>query len=129
MRIHLLIIVVFAVTALSGAAFGDYEIAWHMIDGGGGTSSGGQYILSGTIGQHDAEYSASDDYELLGGFWPGGLLCMVDFYHFSRFAELWLQSGPELAADLYEDNAVDYLDLELFVDEWLCYCPYGWPLK
>ncbi|MHC4458309.1 MAG: hypothetical protein ACYS0I_14730 [Planctomycetota bacterium] len=32
-------------------------------------------------------------------------------------------------ADLHEDNIVDELDLKLFVDEWLYYCPLGWPLK
>jgi len=28
-----------------------YEISWYTIDGGGGTSSGGLYVLTGTIGQ------------------------------------------------------------------------------
>ncbi len=27
------------------------------------------------------------------------------------------------------DGDVDLADLRLFVDEWLCYCPQGWPLK
>jgi hypothetical protein len=108
---------------------GQYELSWSTIDGGGGTSSGGQYTLRGTIGQPDAAYSAGGSYELLGGFWPGEPLCIVDFYHFARFAELWLESGPGLAADLYEDDIVDFLDLKLFVDEWLCYCPYNWPLR
>ena len=40
-----------------------------------------------------------------------------------------LETGPGLAADLYEDNIVDFLDLKLFVDEWLYYCPLDWPLK
>ena len=31
-----------------------YAIDWHTIDGGGGTSTGGVYAVSGTIGQHDA---------------------------------------------------------------------------
>ena len=31
----------------------NYEIKWHTIDGGGGTSAGGSYIVRGTIGQHD----------------------------------------------------------------------------
>ena len=37
---------------------GQYEISWYTIDSGGGTSSGGSYVLSGTIGQADAAYSA-----------------------------------------------------------------------
>jgi hypothetical protein len=91
--------------------------------------SGGQYVLTGTIGQSDAGYSAGGQYELLGGFWPGGPLCFVDFEDFALFAQYWLQEGPDLPADLYEDNTVDYLDLDVFVYEWLYYCPYTWPLK
>jgi hypothetical protein len=39
------------------ATASQYELPWHTIDGGGGTSSGGQYVLTGTIGQPDAAYS------------------------------------------------------------------------
>jgi hypothetical protein len=68
-------------------AMGLYEMPWHTIDGGGGRSSGGQYVLTGTIGQPDADYSSGGNYELLGGFWPGGPLCIVEFEDFARFAE------------------------------------------
>jgi len=110
---------------------GDYILTWSTIDGGGGRSSGGPYILTGTIGQPDAAYNSGGNYELLGGFWPGGPLCFVDFEHFARFAEYWLVTGTGLPADLYEDeyNIVNRLDLGVFVEEWLCYCPVGWPLK
>jgi len=57
----------FSVPALS-----QYEISWYTIDGGGGQSSGGPYVLVGTIGQPDAAYSSGGAYELLGGFWTGG---------------------------------------------------------
>ena len=115
----------------SGASAGDYEIHWSTIDGGGGQSSGGQFTLTGTIGQPDAAYSAAGQDEVLGGFWPGGPLCFVEFEDFARFAEYWLVTGPNLPADLYKDdyNIVDYFDLEKFIDDWLCYCPYDWPLK
>ena len=122
------------VLAMSG---GDYEISWSTIDGGGGTSSGGPYTLTGTIGQPDAAWSSGGQYELLGGFWPGGPLCFVDFYSFARFAEQWLQEDCSESnnwcdgADLYvdENNIVNRLDLKVFVEQWLCYCPTGWPLK
>ena len=65
---------------------GNYNLSWSTIDGGGGTSNGGQYVLMGTIGQPDAANSAGGNYELLGGFWPGGLLCFVDFPDFAIFA-------------------------------------------
>lgn len=66
---------------------GSYELRWSKIDGGG-RSTGGPYTLTGTIGQPDAAYSRGGNYELLGGFWPGGPLCLVDFEHFARFADL-----------------------------------------
>ena len=114
-----------------GQTTSQYEISWYTIDGGGGQSSGGPYTLTGTIGQPDAAWSSGGNYELLGGFWPGGPLCFVDFYSFARFAEWWLQTGPELSADLYEDedNIVNWLDLKVFVNEWLYNCPYNWQLK
>jgi hypothetical protein len=31
-----------------------YSIDWYKVSDGGGTSSNGQYVVSGTIGQHDA---------------------------------------------------------------------------
>jgi hypothetical protein len=116
---------------------GQYELSWSTIDGGGGQSSGGPYVLTGTIGQPDAAYSAGGNYELLGGFWPGGPLCFVDFEHFARFAEHWLREPCNVGnnfcdgADLYMDefNIVDRHDLRVFVEEWLCYCPADWPLK
>ena len=116
---------------IASTAAGEYELNWYTIDGGGGRSNGGPYTLTGTIGQPDAAYSRGGNYELLGGFWPGGPLCFVDFEHFSRFAEQWWLTGIGLSADLYEDenNIVDGLDLQVFVDYWLCYCPEDWPLK
>ena len=85
--------------------------------------------MTGTIGQPDADWSEGGPYELLGGFWPGGPLCFVDFHHFAKFADQWLDIGADLAADLDGDGYVDFDDLKLFVDEWLNCCPYNWPLK
>jgi hypothetical protein len=48
----------------------NYSIDWYKIAGGGGTSSGGQYSLSGTIGQHDAGGPMTGGaYSVTGGFW------------------------------------------------------------
>ena len=41
-----------ATAALSSAQ--PYDISWYTIDGGGGSSSGGNFSISGTIGQPDA---------------------------------------------------------------------------
>jgi hypothetical protein len=117
-----------SVSAL-GQSGGDYILDWSTIDGGGGTSSGGQYVLTGTIGQPDADYSAGGNYELLGGFWPGGPLCIVNFYDFARLADVWLESGTGLAGDIDKDSDVDMEDLRRFADYWLGCCPYNWPLR
>ena len=55
--------------------------------------------------------------------------CIVGFYDFVGFAEHWLESGSGLAGDLDADLDVDFFDLELFVYEWLYYCPEDWPLR
>jgi hypothetical protein len=47
-----------------------YAINWHTIDGGGGTSTGGVYSVSGTIGQPDAGGPMTNgQYAVTGGFW------------------------------------------------------------
>jgi hypothetical protein len=53
-----------------GQSGGPYELNWYTIDGGGGTSSGGSFTLSGTIGQPDAGGPmVGGSYSLTGGFW------------------------------------------------------------
>jgi hypothetical protein len=48
----------------------NYSIDWFTIDGGGGTSTGGVYSVSGTIGQPDAGGPMTGgNYSLTGGFW------------------------------------------------------------
>ncbi|MFN2166538.1 MAG: hypothetical protein ACK2U9_09795, partial [Anaerolineae bacterium] len=53
-----------------------YSIDWHTVDGGGGSSTGGVYSLSGTIGQTDASQQTmtGGSYALTGGFWA---ICAV----------------------------------------------------
>jgi len=57
--------------AFSLQAFGQsYTIDWYKISGGGGTSTNGQYSVSGTIGQPDASGAMSGgNYSVTGGFW------------------------------------------------------------
>jgi hypothetical protein len=126
---RLVVWIMMLVVSAAVTAQGDYEIVWSTIDGGGGQSSGGPYILTGTIGQPDAGYLGGDNYELLGGFWVGGPLCIVEFEDFARFAVYWMQSGIDLPADLYPDDVVNYDDLLEFANFWLCICPYDWPLR
>ena len=53
----------------------NYSIDWSTIDGGGGTSTGGTYSVTGTVGQPDVGQMAGGNYALAGGFW--GLLAAV----------------------------------------------------
>ncbi len=47
----------------------NYTVDWFTIDGGGGTSTGGVYRVSGTIGQPDAGATMSGgNYSIDGGF-------------------------------------------------------------
>ena len=47
-----------------------YTINWYKIAGGGGTSTGGTYQVSGTIGQPDASGAMNGgNYSVTGGFW------------------------------------------------------------
>jgi len=70
---NLLVGMAFAVGLLSAR---DYRIEWFSVDGGGGTSAGGEYELSGTIGQPDATSAVltGGSYRLQGGFWAGWVL-------------------------------------------------------
>lgn len=55
-----------AVAAVNGQ---NYNLDWSSVDGGGGTSTGGVYVVSGTIGQPDAGSMSGGVYTLNGGFW------------------------------------------------------------
>ena len=57
--------------ALAQSSGGDFEITKSTIDNGGGTSSGGEFSVTGTIGQPDAnpQISTGGKFTLAGGFW------------------------------------------------------------
>jgi hypothetical protein len=82
----IIVLVTLLMTLLSFAQ--QYAIDWYKIAGGGGTSSGGQYSLSGTIGQPDARSAiTSGSYSLTGGFWslfavqaPGTPLLSIAYF-------------------------------------------------
>lgn len=73
------VLALIAVLLLASLALGgtvNYDINWWTVDGGGANglvSGDGSYVVSGTIGQHDAGVLASADgsYRLSGGFWGG----------------------------------------------------------
>ncbi len=62
----------FASALVLSPAHAAYDIPQHVIAGGGGTSSSGAYVLTGTIGQSVLGQSSGGNYIVNGGFWGGG---------------------------------------------------------
>ena len=99
-----------------------YTINWHKIAGGGGTSTGGVYSVSGTIGQHDAGGPMTGgSYSLTGGFWslisvvqtPGAPMLKITFnQQLSTVTISWPSSGESFTlqtnGNLAISNWVDY---------------------
>ena len=99
-------LVAISLTALAApVAMGqDFSISWYTIDGGGGTSSGGDFVLSGTIGQHDAGGPmVGGDFSVTGGFWVGAGTG---------------STGCGCAADFNQDGGVDGADVSAFFTDW-----------
>ena len=106
---------------------GDPTVERRTVDGGGVMFSiGGDFELSGTIGQPDAGALITDPYELTGGFWfpvaPGdcnidGGVNLLDFGDF-ELCLLGPEVGPlEIACvclDLDRDEDIDLSDIALF---------------
>ena len=67
LALNSLVVICFFLLATPGRS--QYSIDWYTIDGGGGTSTGGVYAVSGTIGQPDAGRLEGGNYVIGGGFW------------------------------------------------------------
>lgn len=63
----LIVLLTLVVTPVMAA--GIMEIDWYVIGSGGGSTTNGDYTLSGTIGQPVAGLSSSADLDLCSGFW------------------------------------------------------------
>ena len=129
-----MILLMFAAAALAGLeAPAGYDLSWHTIDGGGGTSTGGTYDLSGTIGQPDAGVAMTGgSYSVVGGFWPGAApavnTCPADIAPptgdgLVNVADLLLVinswgSCPGCHADINHDNIVNVADLLAVINTW-----------
>lgn len=59
-----------ALVCLLSASFAQYSIPWWRVAGGGGTSTGGPFSITGTIGQFEAGGPMSfNQFSMSGGFW------------------------------------------------------------
>jgi hypothetical protein len=89
-----------------------YNIDWFTIDGGGGTSTGGVYSVSGTIGQPDAGHMSGGNYTIDGGFWgiiaaiqtPGSPLLRVVLSSTNTVIVAW--PSPSSGFSLQQNAAV-----------------------
>ncbi|MBN2257201.1 MAG: hypothetical protein JW704_05185 [Anaerolineaceae bacterium] len=71
-RLAAMLAVALLITSLAFSAVwaaNGYEVSWYTIDGGGGSSSGGNYLVMGSIGQPDAGSQSGSGHGLTGGFW------------------------------------------------------------
>ena len=106
------------------------DLSWNTIDGGGGVSTGGNFKLSGTIGQPDAGPMGGGGYEIVGGFWPGcaescypdctadGMLTVADFGCFQTKFVL-----GEPYADCNADGGRTVADFGCFQTKFVLGCP------
>lgn len=143
------LIVAAATMAVVSAAAAQFAVDWYTVDGGGAMfTTGGNYELSGTIGQPDAGVTMTGgSYSLTGGFWvvaaptPGACLgdvnCdgKVDFKDIDPFvARLGCPaSNPAtcnapanctwLNADINQDGSVTFQDIDPFVGTLGHICP------
>jgi hypothetical protein len=120
--------------SVATAAYGQtgpiLDLSWNTIDGGGGTSTGSGFTLSGTIGQHDAGVMTGGGYEITGGFWPGitetcypdcnnnGELTVADFACFqTRFV------STDAYADCNGTGTLTVADFACFQTKFVQGCP------
>jgi hypothetical protein len=105
---------------------GPFDLFRSTIDGGGGTSAGGQFSLSGTIGQPDAGVTlASGQFSLTGGFWsllsvvqtPGTPLLKIKLVEANAIVSwpvnasgFFLQETPTLSAPVWNSTLQQVVD-------------------
>jgi len=115
----------------SAAMAQPFSIDWFTVDGGGGSSTGGAFTLSGTIGQSDAASNPTltgGTFELTGGFWPVSNVCycLADMNHDGKKDGLDVQSflncvlsgsGDCTCADTDQAGGVTLADVSVFVND------------
>lgn len=130
---------IIALLATTSAPADDFSLDWWTVDGGGEMwTTGGDFELSGTIGQPDANATVmlGGDYELIGGFWAGAggeAFCHGDLdgdrdVDLADLAQLLGHYGtPSGAAyedgDLDADGDVDLSDLAELLGVYGTTCP------
>jgi len=104
MRFSLRRVIPSALVLLTGSALlAQFSIDWHTIDGGGGTSSGGGFSVSGTVGQADAGVKMTGGpFSISGGYWaaataiqtPGAPVLSISSAGPGQVTLSWTPDGP-----------------------------------
>jgi len=115
------------VLGASVAAAVEYDLSWHTMDGGGAMrTTGGNFEISGTIGQPDAGRLSGGGFEISGGFWfevPPGDCTQdggVEIHDFVNFGACLAGPGGDPGSarcdclDLDGDGDVDLADMAEF---------------
>ncbi len=114
-----------AIIGLAHTNAAEFDMRWFTIDGGGGSSTSGQFELTGTIGQPDAGPAMSaGSFELVGGFWhsPAARSCPADLDGDGVVAigdlliVLAAWDGPD--GDITGDGSTDVADLLALLAAW-----------
>jgi hypothetical protein len=111
---------------------GTYDLTWSVLARGGGTSAGGTYSLSGTVGQPgtDSAGVSGGQFSLIGGFWHGASPpCRADFngnghvtvQDIFDFLAAWFANSPR--ADFNHSGTVSVQDIFDFLAAWFAGCP------
>ncbi len=121
---YVLAIAFMAGTAALAPSGPSFDLSWHTVDGGGSTSTGGGFELTGTVGQPDAGVvMTGGSFELIGGFWagPAPIPCPADangdgFVNVLDLIDLLLCFGQPaipgcVGEDINLDGTVNVLDL------------------
>jgi hypothetical protein len=86
-----------------------YSVDWYKVAGGGGTSTGGTYSVSGTIGQPDASGAMSGgNYSVTGGFWS--LINVVQTPGLPNL--IIVRNGPNSVQIMWPDAATNSYTLQ-----------------
>ena len=125
-RIRMLMLAAAALGAsviLAVAVDPTYDLTWHTIDGGGVMrSTGGNFELSGTIGQPDAGAMSGGNFTLNGGFWfevvpsdcnDDGVVNLFDYDTFQACLTGPAGGPPPAGCDCYDfdgDGKITLLD-------------------
>jgi hypothetical protein len=121
MKTNLKMLLLAGALLFPAAAFAQqYSNNWYKVSGGGGTSTNGNYTISGTIGQQDASgpMTTANGYTITGGFWAiyavqttGRPILNIRFAAPDSAIVFWLANGSynlQTNGNLAATNWVDY---------------------